>query len=51
MIREDGKSSQKYREEHKDRFKKIDEGKYGGFRKGVPNGPTARSKPRARKGA
>lgn len=51
MIREDGKSSQKYREEHKDWFKKLDAGKYGGYRQGIQNGPVARSKARVRKGS
>lgn len=33
--------SQDYRAKNADRFKRLDNGKFGGYRKGISNGPEA----------
>lgn len=45
------KGSQEYRAQNADQFRKIGEGVYGGYRKGVPNGPEATTKRGARRKA
>lgn len=49
MTRDNGQNSQDYRADHTDRFKKMENGKFGGYKRGVPNGPEARRAPRNRK--
>jgi hypothetical protein len=49
MRRKNGQTEQEYREEHSEKYKKLENGKYGGYKKGVPNGPAPRRAPRAGK--
>ena len=52
--RREGVSSHQFREDNSDKFRSLGNGKYGGFKSGIPNGPeasTARAKRRHAKRA
>jgi hypothetical protein len=44
--RDSHQTSQEFREDNKNMFKRLDNGKYGGYKKGVQNGPEVRRAPR-----
>ena len=46
MTRDNGQTSQEFRQDKSSMFKKLDNGKYGGYKKGVANGPAPRRAPR-----
>lgn len=48
MIRKDDLSSQQYRAKHKMTFRMLGNGKYGGYKAGIVNGPMA-STPRGKR--
>lgn len=54
MIRENGESSQTFRSNRADTFRKIEGGKFGGYKKGVKpphnEGQGGWAKPRQKKG-
>lgn len=51
MIRRDGTTSQEYRYNLHQNFKLLRDGVYGGYRKGVTNGPAPSRKPRKKQDA